>query len=131
MYLVSAYFAGPFRQTVEWTKELKQEDLDKTIGRYTRKYGPPINISEHNDSEITLEFYKKEKNGCLEAKIKYVQVEEKKSDIRITKLPDPPKEETKLVDQPTAIQMLYDDGLIEKETTYSSKRFGNRWDHWD
>jgi hypothetical protein len=76
MYRVRIVIAAPLRKDTILNFDMKQEDLDKTIGRYTRKYGPPINMSEGNSGMTTLDFYSKESHGVWEVNVDYELIEQ-------------------------------------------------------
>ena len=45
--------------------QMTTEKLDETIGRYTRKYGPPLELVVGKKDVYELEFYKKDSSGYV------------------------------------------------------------------
>ena len=91
-YQVKMRIRAPMRADVNRDMTMSQEDLDKTIGRWTRRHGPPINMSEGGKSITSLNFYNKVDNGVWEIDITYEQ----------TAASSPLKQEEKTIATPSA-----------------------------
>jgi len=102
---------GGVQNPVERT--IDQEELDKTLGRYTRNYGPPIELTNGRDNIKVFEFYRWDAKCETTALIKYWRVADSSS-------PPAFKQEQKKEDvkHPEQVQALLTMGALEET---------NRW----
>lgn len=110
-YRVSFTIKAPLRNDVSVTQTMSQEDLDKAIGRWTRKHGPPVNMSKGGSSVVLLNFYNKLHNGVWEIDLSY------ESETKVSTVPMGNKEETPPAPpeiQPEQIQALLNMEVITK-----------------
>lgn len=117
-YKVKLALTAPMRQTTNIEMTMPQEELDKTIGRYTRKYGPPVNMSAGGSEVTLLEFYCKLSSGTFEAVITYENFYSSTGNKTEDKTVVPPPPPAKSVVHPEPIKSLLDSELITQCNEY-------------
>jgi hypothetical protein len=126
MYKVHLVIQAPMRHEVVRTEDWTQEKLDTTLGRYLRRHGPPINMTDGGvDGMTMLEYYHKVPQGIWEIQITFEQVaasnkKKEEKEVPIIRAENKPKEvtppppPTTLKNQPEPIQAMIDrNALIE------------------
>jgi hypothetical protein len=98
--------------------KLEQTKLDETIGRYVRRHGAPVNLSDIKGTTI-LDFYTKEVGGTWELQLTYTAVSgnvEQRQEEAVVNLP--PVEAEPETPQPEQIKALMDANLVTKVNQY-------------
>ena len=125
MYKVHLVIQAPLRHEVIRSEDWTQEKLDTTLGRYLRRHGPPVNMTDGGiDGMTMLEYYHRVPQGTWEIQITFEQIAEKGK----TKEIPPVKVETKpaevvplpapLKDQPQPVQAMLDRNAIYEVNEY-------------
>jgi hypothetical protein len=129
MYRVKITVKGPNRGDTHIERPMTQEELDKALGRYVRKHGPPINMSASSKGPTVLDYYSREQQGTWEVTVEF---EQQKISVGRTEFVSRSTYDSynhnkhshvdkPIGPQPEAIQKLLDAEVITKATEWSGR----------
>jgi hypothetical protein len=128
-YKINIEIVAPLRVKNNIDVTMTAEELFQCIGKYTFKYGPPVNMSESDSNVVLMNFYKKDNIGLYEINLTYSKMEvgvtdNSSSSSNTRGYPkhsynQPPPAPVESIVHPGPIKTLLDAGLITPVNDYS------------